>query len=298
MNATAYLFKRFAFCYFCVNRSAMKTFISIAVLALLSARSPAQQLDQQAVSYSEHVAITNINKPEERFSFTKDGAITESLNEQKLYSGHVRRKKLHGNWESWYQSGQLCDSGKLVSGLPDGEWKHWSEEGRLLALRTYSADKYNRVQTELNRYTPRRVAYPLTVMYYKNRSAATKYLHSSYSFPHTIRRIDDQSLQQWVAANITPGNSYHPVFDQSLHHGLYMNFFPDGLVKDSGHYENGLKQGVWIHRDAPGGASRMGAYKNGIPVKEWRVYTPSGKLVGMIFYNNKGEERRRMRFDD
>jgi len=276
----------------------MRTFISIAILALLPIRSQAQQFDQQTVSFSEHVTLAGTDKPEDRFSFTKDGVIKESLNEKKLYSGHVKRKKLHGNWESWYQSGQLCDSGTLVSGLPDGEWKHWNEQGQLLALRTYSADKYKRIQTELSRYTPKRTAYPLTVMYHKNRPAAIKYLHSSYSFPHTIKRIDDQSLQQWVTANITPGHSYHPVFDQSLHHGLFMNFFPDGQVKDSGYYENGLRQGVWVHREAPDSTSQMGAYKNGFRIKEWKIYTPSGKLLGMIFYNNNGEEYNRKDFDN
>jgi antitoxin component YwqK of YwqJK toxin-antitoxin module len=275
----------------------MKTFISIAILVLSFARSHAQQLDNHVVPPGEPATAVNADKQEERFSFEKDGIITETLNARKLYSGNVRRKKLHGNWESWYQTGQLCDSGKLVSGLPDGEWKHWNEKGQLVALRTYSSDKYNRVQMELTRYTPRRAAYPLTVMYYKNRSAASRYLHSSYSFPHTIKRIDDQSLQQWVAANVTPGNVYHPVFDQSLHHGLFMNFFPDGQVKDSGYYQNGLRQGVWIQREASTGSSRMGAYKNGNRVKDWRVYAPSGKLVGMIFYNNKGEEQSRKRFD-
>ncbi|HEX2848846.1 MAG TPA: hypothetical protein VHN59_20025 [Chitinophagaceae bacterium] len=275
----------------------MRTLISIAILVLLSIRLQAQQLDQQAVSFSEHVTLANTEKPEARFSFIKNGIITESLNERKLYSGHVKRKKLHGNWESWYQNGQLCDSGILVSGLPDGEWKYWNEQGQLLALRTYSADKYKRIQMELSRYTPKRAAYPLTVMYHKDRSAASKYLHSSYSFPHTIKRIDDRSLQQWVTANITPGNSYHPVFDQSLHHGLFMNFFPDGQVKDSGYYENGLRQGVWVHREAPDGTSQMGAYKNGFRIKEWRIYTHSGKLAGMIFYNNKGEEYSRKDFD-
>jgi hypothetical protein len=275
----------------------MRTLISITILALLSIRLQAQQLDQQTVSPGEHVTLSNIDKSEDRFSFIKDGVITESLNERKLYSGHVKRKKLHGNWESWYQSGQLCDSGKLVSGLPDGEWKYWNEQGQLLALRTYSANKYKRIQMELSRYTPKRTAYPLTVMYHKDRPTATKYLHSSYSFPHTIKRIDDQSLQQWVTANITPGNSYHPVFDQSLHHGLFMNFFPDGQVKDSGYYENGLRQGVWVHREAPDSTSQMGAYKNGSRIKEWRIYTHSGKLAGMIFYNNKGEEYNRKDFD-
>ncbi|RYY08867.1 MAG: hypothetical protein EOO04_39335 [Chitinophagaceae bacterium] len=257
----------------------MKTYLTIAILAIMFTRSHAQQLDNAAVTAGEPATAVSPDKQEERFSFTKDGAVTESLNARKLYSGNVKRKKLHGNWESWYQTGELCDSGKLVSGLPDGEWKHWDENGQLMAIRNYSADKYNRIQSELTRYTPKRAAYPLTVMYHRNRTAATRYLHSSYSFPHTIRRIDDQSLQQWVTANITPGNAYHPVFDQSLHHGLFMNFFPEGQVKDSGYYQNGLRQGVWIHRETANGAMKMGAYKNGIRIKDWRVYDPAGKLL-------------------
>jgi antitoxin component YwqK of YwqJK toxin-antitoxin module len=266
----------------------MKNFILLAVLVIVTTRSQAQQLDNAVVSSGESTLYAE--KQEERFSFDKDGIISESLNERKLYSGHVKKKKLHGNWESWYQNGQLCDSGQLALGLPEGEWKHWDEEGRLVAVRNYSSDKYNRVKMELTRYNPRHTAYPLTVMYHKNRASASRYLHSSYSFPHSIRRIDDQSLQQWVASNITPGSTYNPVFDQSLHHGLYMNFFTNGLAKDSGYYQNGLRQGVWVHRDAPEGLVRMGTYKNGVKVKEWRVYMPTGKILGIIFYNNKGQE--------
>ena len=273
----------------------MKTRILLAMLVLFVTGSHAQQLDNLATEATEP-AVPASPTSEERFSFDKDGLLVESLNERKLYIGNVKHKKLHGKWESWYQSGLLCDSGTLVSGLPDGEWKHWNENGQLVALRTYSADRFRRIQLELTRYTPRRVAYPLTVMYNKNRAAASKYLHSSYSFPHSIRRIDDQSLQQWVAANITPGNVYHPVFDRSLHHGLFMNFFSDGQVKDSGYYQNGLREGVWVHRESATGGRRMGAYKNGVRVKEWRYYTPSGKLAGMIFYDNKGRETRRRSF--
>lgn len=275
----------------------MKTNIFIAILAFLSFRAQSQQLDNAVSATEENIVVPATDKPEERFSFDKDGMINEKLNERKLYSGNVRKKKLHGNWESWYQNGQLCDSGKLDSGLPDGVWKHWDENGQLIALRTYSADKYNRVKHELTRYNSRHTAYPLTVMYHENRTAAAKYLHSSYSFPHSIRRIDDQSLQKWVAANISHGNAYHPVFDQSLHHGLFINYFPNGVAKDSGYYQNGLRQGVWLHRRYADGLYYTGAYKNGNRIKEWRAYMPSGKIMGIIFYNDKGEEQSRRRFD-
>jgi hypothetical protein len=275
----------------------MKTYALIAILVITTLNSLAQQQDNEVTLSPEHKPVIITDKPDERFSFSKDGTISENLNERKLYTGNVRKKKLDGNWESWYQNGQLCDSGKLELGLPDGEWKHWDEHGQLIAVRNYSSDKYNRIKNELTRYNPRQAAYPLTVMYQKNSSAASKYLHSSYSFPHNIRRIDDQSLQEWVAANIASGAVYHPVFDQSLHHGLYMNFFPDGIVKDSGYYQNGLRQGVWIQRQFVHGLYYVGAYKNGLKIKEWRAYMPSGKLMGIIFYNNKGEEESRRRID-
>lgn len=276
----------------------MKNFYLVAILVNFAIHTQAQQLDNATGGVlRESPVIATTERQEERFSFDKDGIITETLNERRLYIGNVRKKKLDGNWESWYQNGQLCDSGKLELGLPDGEWRHWDESGQLIAVRTYSADKYNRIKNQLTRYNARHVAFPLTVLYHKNRSAASKYLHSSYSFPHSIRRIDDQSLQEWVATNITPGSTYHPVFDQSLHHGLYMNFFPNGIVKDSGFYKNGLRDGVWLHRNYPNGLYYVGTYSNGVKVKQWRAYMPSGKLMGIIFYNNKGEEENRRRMD-
>lgn len=223
----------------------------------------------------------------ERFSLP-EGEIKEQHNDRPLYAGMVKRGKLHDEWKSWYQNGHLCDSGRFVNGLPEGEWKHWNQKGELVAIRNYNADKYKRITNELVRYNPRRVAYPLTVMFHKDRRSASKYLHASYSFPHHVRRIDDLTLQQWVVANITEGNSYNPVFDQSLHHGLYQNFFPGGITRDSGYYKNGLRNGVWMHRDAPSGKKHVGNYTNGVRTHEWRTYDANGRITDIVFYNKKG----------
>jgi len=230
------------------------------------------------------------------FSFSGDGKINEHLKEKILYDAHIKNRKLHGSWQSWYENGYLCDSGTFVKGLPDGEWKHWDINGRLIALRTYSADKFNRINNELVRYNPRRISFPLTALYQRNKRAALRYLRASYSFAGAARRKQGVTLQELITANVTPGNEYQPVFDQSLHHGLYINYFTTGLAKDSGYYQNGLRHGVWIHRDRPNGTTERGSYEHGIRVKAWRTYDSNGQILSIVQYNSKGEPGWRKSF--
>ncbi|HET9433792.1 MAG TPA: hypothetical protein VFO37_08560, partial [Chitinophagaceae bacterium] len=199
-------------------------------------------------------------------------------------------------WQSWYENGFRCDSGTFVKGLPDGEWKHWDINGRLVALRTYSADKFHRINNELVRYNPRRIAFPLTALYHRNKRAALRYLRASYSFAGAARTKQGLTLQELITANVTPGNEYQPVFDQSLHHGLYINYFTTGIAKDSGFYQNGLRNGVWIHRDVSSGNTERGSYEHGIRVKGWRTYDKNGQLLSIVQYNSKGEPGWRKSF--
>src|SRR5262245_27522270 len=74
--------------------------------------------------------------------YPSNGSLQHQLNNKPLFSTATRNHKLHGDWQSWYQNGLLCDSGRFVNGLPDGLWKYWNKKGELIAIRTYSADKY------------------------------------------------------------------------------------------------------------------------------------------------------------
>ncbi|MBL7740014.1 MAG: hypothetical protein JNK14_12415 [Chitinophagaceae bacterium] len=230
-----------------------------------------------------------------RFGLPEEGDVAaHHTNEIKLYSGTVKRHKLHGDWQSWYSNQQLCDSGSFFKGLPVGEWKHWNSSGQLIAIRHYDASKFFRIQNEFTRSGPKQVVYPLTKLYRKNRRQANYYMHASYSFSFDDHHPHHFSLQQAVQNNITPGNSYRPLFDECLHHGLYMNFYSNGAVKDSGYYKNGLKDGIWIHREESG-SYVTGVYKNSLKTGDWKQYDAKGKLQYFIFYDKKGREEWRKR---
>jgi antitoxin component YwqK of YwqJK toxin-antitoxin module len=120
-------------------------------------------------------------------------------------------------------------------------------------------------------------------------------LRSSYSYNNNSYKVPS-SILELVQSNSFHPSAYHPPFIQSLHHGLYMNYFENGIVKDSGHYKEGLREGLWVQRNNSSGGKWMGMYKHGNRQKEWKYYNTAERLQLIVFFNKKGEEVWRKTF--
>lgn len=248
-------------------------------------------------SAANSVIVALPSKNKSGYDLPSKGDITATMNEAVLYNGTVKNHHLHGRWQSWYNSNRLCDSGSFVKGIPHGEWKYWDSNGQLLAIRHYDANKLARIKEEISRGNPKSTLYPITVLYKKNSQHGEQYMKAGYSFGFTDHHTGKLSLQQAVTNNVIDSKRYRPVFDECLHHGLYMNFYSDGRVKDSGYYKNGLRDGIWLQRNSSGNSYLLGSYKNGVKQGEWKQYNESGRLMTFIFYNNRGEEQWRKKWN-
>ena len=220
--------------------------------------------------------------------------LQESLDGQVLFRINVKKSTLHGVWQSWYLNGQTCDSGRLVRNIPDGEWSIRNHSGRLIAVRTFSAEGYHRVLEEITRPNPRRNFYQLGQIALQNRNLALHYLQAEYSFPDKRKDATFHSIRELVLANAN-GKSYRPVFENALLDGLYMNYFDNGQVKDSGYYQKGIREGYWIHRESPDMETMAGAYRHGLKDQEWKIYSQDGILLQIMFYR-KGTLRWQKQF--
>lgn len=222
-----------------------------------------------------------------------------------LFLGDLKRGRLHGAWMSWYAPGQPCDSGKLVHNIPDGEWKSWYSNGQPRSIRTYSAYMLQRVKNEIPRRNARATSFAITDIARTDLSYAWQLLTPAYSYitlaanaadPHTVA---PRTLEERAEKNTRSGyHPYLPPFTACLHHGLYMNYYPDGKVKDSGYYHNGLREGVWIESINNGAINATGAYHRGRKQDRWKYYTPSGRLIGIKIYNRRGQEIASKKFID
>jgi len=192
------------------------------------------------------------------------------------YNGTVKNFRLHGEWKSWFEDNILHDEGKLVKGIPDGQWKVWYPNGNLRFIRTYSSDKLKRVKQQWHRPHPKMPNYYITTIYQNNRSRATALVKSSYSFKDAV--VD---------------NSYSPVFTDCIHHGLFMNFYDNGNVKDSGYYKSGIRDGVWIEGINNEEGYWTGNYSKGIKTGTWKRFNQQNKMMEFIVFRNGREDWRK-----
>jgi antitoxin component YwqK of YwqJK toxin-antitoxin module len=177
-----------------------------------------------------------------------------------------------GIWKNWHKDDVLADSGRLKRGIPDGEWKHWNEDGVLVAVRNYDSDKLKRVLNEIAVNHPKAAVYPLTRIYRKNHRLGENHMR-----PQEISNRDANT---------------HSVFTSCLHHGLFINFYVDGSVKDFGSYKNGLREGIWIYRN-PDNSYLRGVYYHGLRKGDWRLYDGNNRIRQIIIYKSGREVSRK-----
>lgn len=226
----------------------------------------------------------------------RSAATGYAINGDTMFTGGYKNGRLHGEWSSWYHPQYRCDSGRLVKSIPDGEWKSWYNNGRLRSVRTYSAQRLGRVQYELPRRSGKATFLTITDIARNDAEYAYRLLTPFYSYftlatnaasakAPTPRNLADRVLQN------TSGEKrpYLAPFTTCLHHGLYMNYYPDGSVKDSGFYKDGVRDGVWIEKLDSGAIASTGAYRRGFRYDTWKFYDRSGNLLYIKWYK-KGKE--------
>ncbi|MFD2525714.1 toxin-antitoxin system YwqK family antitoxin [Flavihumibacter stibioxidans] len=220
-----------------------------------------------------------------------------AANNDPLYTAGYKNQRPHGNYQSWYLSRQPRENGRFHKGIPDGEWKGWYSNGQPRFIRTYSADKLARIKDETRRH-PRHIFTPLAMEAKTNPGKLSKATAAVQSFadlygkkPENLSPIQEDS--DLVASNqfneMAGDDAYRAPFNECLHHGLYVNYYPNGATKDSGYYRNGLREGHWEEWLSNGTVRASGAYLHGRRTQTWSYYDSSGRLRSLAIYNGKGE---------
>ncbi len=159
------------------------------------------------------------------------------------------------NVDEDFTAGTARVSRSYRSGIPDGEWRGYYPNGQTKFIRYYSADKYRRIKQEMHKHQ-RQIFTPLAL----------------------AAKNDPRIFSRATAGDF-----------RLLAHGLFMNFYPDGSVKDSGYYRNGLREDHWVEKTANGATEMAGTYVHGVKTGVWTVRDNQGKIRCLQHYSKKGE---------
>lgn len=198
---------------------------------------------------------------------------------------HFRKQKLHGSWQTYFPNNVPSDSGSFENNLPDGLWKTWYPNGQLKTIRNYSAEKFRYIKNDLLINHPKNQRYIITKLA-QQKEDVSKYFEPDYN----SEIITSMTLLGRIQQNTSnDNNNYIAPFNQSLHHGIFINYDMNGVVKDSGNYVNGLRNGLWKESDESLAAS--GFYQHGFRAGQWKFYDASGILLYTELYNKHGERK-------
>lgn len=255
----------------------MKYNFTLAVISLFASLTIFAQKD--AVDYTD--ILDKSEKINASFSTTNNLVnIVEHHdkdNNNILLSAHFKNGKLHHNWFSQYANGVKCDSGYFKNGIPEGEWKHWDENGNLRMVRNFSTTKYNRVTDEISKQI-KHPTYTISRMAKQNKFAALQHLQTKET------AIKSKDYKTRALHNVTANAGYASVYNECLYHGLYVNLNENGVVVDSGYYKDGLRDGLWMERNTTSNTITTGMYKHGKKSKEWKQYNADNQLTGITIY--------------
>ena len=210
----------------------------------------------------------------------------------------VKKSRLQGVWTSWYPGGAVCDSGKFVKDVPDGEWKGYYPDGTPRYIWHFSANKYFSLKDEMMNQ-PKQKFFRIAQLPLHE---GIKYIKTDYIFgqsTHTPaimfrskalqhKAFDPENIKKRVDRN-TYTNTYIPPFPECIFHGPYVAYYPDGRIREEGLYINGMRDGLWEEQARDGKKSR-GSYHYGKKSGEWRTYDKNGKVLSVKRYNHSGVE--------
>jgi antitoxin component YwqK of YwqJK toxin-antitoxin module len=208
-------------------------------------------------------------------------------------------KKYKGTWQSHYPNGNPCDSGYLYENMPDGIWKSWYPNGQLRMQIECSSKKLVAAKDEMQRiykpgYAPNPGSRQLRQMVANSGGYPSDKLVYRPLFFATHPPDMDNNLRE-VKVQVQSGDSMNsfttdsPPFTECLVHGAYKTWFDNGMLKDSGYCDNGVREGVWAEWDEEEDMRAVGFYKNGMRWKDWRFYNREGKLQYIRWYNRLEE---------
>lgn len=223
----------------------------------------------------------------------------------KKFSVDFRKNKFTGQWQSWYPSGNVCDSGRFVGSAPDGLWKGWYVDGSPRYIWHTSASKLASLKDELMRQPKTR----FFVISGKPVAEAVRYFQVDHLFrqetivpavatrSHLLKQKTDLTRIKLAVDKNTSGDSaYVPPFSEMLLHGEFIGYYHGGKIRERGMYINGLKDGVWEEYAGNGEMSR-GSYLHGVRSGEWRRYGRDGKPLSFSHYKANGQVSESHQFD-
>jgi len=207
----------------------------------------------------------------------KNGYLINKENVNRLNSDSLKQ----GKWVTFYQNGNEKSEGYYKSGIKNGYFKEYSEDGNLVSITKYVDGEIKKDASEIAKLD-------IKTIYY-----STGQVKSMGSYKDNIKEgvTREYSPEGKIIAakiykdGIVIGDGI--VDEQGFKQGPWKEFHDSGELKSVGKYVDGLKIGPWKYYYKNGKIEQTGTYlKNEKPDGEWKWYHDNDSLWKDENYSN------------
>lgn len=243
--------------------------------------------------------------------------------------GYMVNGKPNGYWKTYYENGLMKSEGNRKKFELDSTWKFYNDSGKIVLEINYKLGKKNGIKT----------TYSSSEIIAENFVNDIKQGFTTYHYPNGKIRLSvnfvkgreqglaiEYSKDSTIIALYEYKNGYmiskekvNRFVNDSLKHGKWVDFYPNGFIKSEGYYKYGVKDGYFkdyfsdgnlkniskyingeIQVDASevsrldikteyypdGKIKKKGSYKNNIPEGITRIFTPEGNVESSKIYKS------------
>jgi antitoxin component YwqK of YwqJK toxin-antitoxin module len=185
----------------------------------------------------------------------------------------------NGPWKWFYEDGSLKSEGMFKNGRRNGIFKTYDRQGNLLTIEKFTDDVLEESAQEVAILEYRRDFWPDG----KIKTEATY----RQGIPEGIRREFDRE------GNITTSYVFknglllaEGVLDAAgLRQGFWKEFYPNGIIKSQGNYQDDLRTGQWEFYYPDGAIEQKGSYDSkGRPDGLWEWFYNNGDMLRQEHY--------------
>lgn len=198
---------------------------------------------------------------------------------------------LDGNYEKYYQNGNLEMKGNYVKGFKDGRWLFYHQNGQLDEEITFvNQEKHGLYKSFHDNGVPF-----LTGQYEMGKKVGTWTYYDNENFLGYSAIYRDSLLEtKWFYNNGKVKRIGNYKFSKEIEEdckyykdmedcplskdGDYTEYFEDGSLSVKFFYKNGLKEGHYTAYHANGNISVEGSYSQDMKQNEWKIFYENGKL--------------------
>lgn len=225
------------------------------------------------------------------FEYSKDGRVIaideyryDNLVSRKTVNRYNEKGEKDGLWVDFFDDGKIKSEITYQNNLPNGVYKEYNPDGRLVKVERYEFGKLKAVAKNLD--SIKLTELKVEKKYYPDGKLKAVLVYKDSIYYGTQLFYDRQgNIRAEIYNEVGVKTAEGPVDTAKVRYGTWKLYYENGKLQAEGNYKKGKREGKWIFYYDTGEKFEEGNYIDDYPDGEWVWYFKNGNIMVVEHYD-------------